>query len=59
MPDGKFPWSEGTEVVVQPAATAPRNTLAERFADVIGAVTDLPADMAKNHDHYIHGTPKK
>jgi hypothetical protein len=24
-----------------------------------GALPDLPADFALQHDHYIHGTPKK
>jgi len=32
---------------------------AEVFGDVIGSVDDLPPDMAENHDHYIHGTPKR
>lgn len=57
---------DGTEVRVEPVqqhrepapAPAPR-TLAERFADVIGAASDLPEDMAENHDHYLHGAPKR
>jgi hypothetical protein len=24
-----------------------------------GTVDDLPPDMAEQHDHYIHGTPKR
>ena len=24
-----------------------------------GTVPDLPADFAAQHDHYIHGTPKR
>ncbi len=24
-----------------------------------GAANDLPADMAAQHDHYLHGAPKK
>ncbi len=28
-------------------------TLAERFGGLFGCVSDLPADMAENHDHYI------
>lgn len=24
-----------------------------------GAVKGLPSDMARNHDHYLHGRPKK
>jgi hypothetical protein len=24
-----------------------------------GCMTDLPPDFAEQHDHYIHGTPKR
>jgi hypothetical protein len=24
-----------------------------------GCLSDLPADFAEQHDHYIHGTPKR
>jgi hypothetical protein len=34
-------------------------TLYERLKPVIGAGKDLPADLSKNHDHYLYGTPKK
>jgi len=55
---------EGTEVAVEPLAPieqVPRErpTLAEQFADVIGTVPDLPPDMAAQHDHYLHGAPKR
>ncbi len=55
---------DGTLVRVEPVAVAPGNTLpgktlAERFKNVIGAGVDLPEDVAKNHDHYLHGTPKQ
>jgi len=56
---------EGTPVRVEPVAAArgqtgtPPKTLAERFGSVIGAAVNLPEDMAKNHDHYLHGTPKQ
>ena len=50
---------EGTAVRVQPVTTPSRKTLAERFKNVIGAGVDLPEDMARNHDHYLHGTPKQ
>jgi hypothetical protein len=49
---------EGTKVQVEPVQSKHRPTLAERFKDVIGSISDLPADMAENHDHYIHGSPK-
>lgn len=47
---------EGVEVRVERAG---RNTLADRLRNVIGSVPDLPEDLADNHDHYIHGTPKR
>ncbi len=34
-------------------------TLAERLAPLIGCVKGLPSDFAENHDHYLHGAPKK
>jgi hypothetical protein len=27
--------------------------------DVIGKAAGLPKDLAENHDHYLHGQPKK
>ena len=56
--DERVELTEGTEVQVEPLPER-RRTLAERFEDVIGCVSDLPSDMAENHDHYIHGTPKR
>lgn len=50
---------EGTAVRVERVEAPVRRTLAERFKNVIGAGVDLPEDLAKNHDHYLHGTPKK
>ena len=55
---------EGTEVRIEPVARAENlpaegRTLAERFADVIGTVPELPPDMAAQHDHYLHGAPKR
>jgi len=50
---------DGTMVAIEPVESVRRMTLAERFKDIIGTVPDLPEDMADNHDHYIHGTPKK
>jgi len=40
-------------------APGPRRTLAERYAKFVGLADDLPPDMAKNHDHYLHGAPKR
>jgi len=34
-------------------------TLYEQLKDVIGIADGLPSDLARNHDHYLHGRPKK
>ena len=53
-PEIKLP--EGTPVRVEPV---PPETLAKRLQGVIGTIEGLPPDFAANHDHYIHGMPKK
>ena len=64
------PWPEGTEVVVtlaepveESAATPPRSTIGDRMVALARwAETqpcDLPEDLAKNHDHYLHSLPKR
>ena len=50
----------GTRVRVEllpPAEQGP--SLTETFKDYIGIFDDLPPDLARNHDHYLHGAPKK
>ena len=52
---------DGTSVEVDVRTVTPVDegpTLYERLRDVIGIAPGLPADMAENHDHYVHGTPK-
>lgn len=34
-------------------------TVWEKLRKYSGLVKGLPRDMARNHDHYIHGGPKK
>jgi hypothetical protein len=41
------------------AAASATPTLLERLGDVVGAVDDLPADGARNLEHYLYGTPKR
>ena len=50
---------EGIEVRVETISPPPRKTLAEQLGDLIGSVPDLPPDMAEQHDHYLHGAPKR
>jgi hypothetical protein len=57
--DGDSQLAEGTKVEIQPIAASDNPTLADRFANIIGKAEGLPVDFAENHDHYIHGAPKK
>jgi len=54
--EGNAHLAEGTVVNVETVEDEPLGKKLMKFA---GTVKDLPEDMAENHDHYIHGTPKK
>lgn len=56
----KLPDGMDVEVEVRPASNSAEqgSTWGEVFRDLAGSVEGLPSDMAENHDHYIHGTPK-
>jgi hypothetical protein len=41
------------------AATARSHGEARRLKQFAGVLHGLPSDMARNHDHYLHGLPKK
>jgi hypothetical protein len=34
-------------------------SLYERLKDIVGKAEGLPPDLAANHDHYLHGQPKR
>lgn len=48
---------EGTRVEVVVATDSP--PLGQRLMNLAGIAKDLPPYMAEQHDHYLHGTPKK
>ena len=58
---------DGTVVAVQPLPVKPRRKkpvrgrtpLAAALLEFAGCVNGLPADLARNHDHYLYGVPKK
>jgi hypothetical protein len=58
--------AEGTAVRVEPVTkplngkkTAQTRTLGQRLMKFVGSAKGLPSDMARNHDHYIHGAPRR
>lgn len=49
---------DGTHVqVILPEAKEQPTFL--NLLEFAGCMPDMPADFAAQHDHYIHGTPKK
>jgi len=57
-PDAKLP--DGTRVRVEPIEEIPAaEPIGKKLARMAGILKDLPNDFAENHDHYIHGTPKR
>ncbi len=56
---------EGTVVTVEAIQAAPdhdtagEKTLLDRLRSVVGIAEGLPSDLAAQHDHYLHGRPKR
>jgi hypothetical protein len=58
---------EGAEVVVTLPDVQPETVTESTIWDRLGELgrwaetrpTDLPPDLAANHDHYLHGLPKR
>ena len=51
---------EGTRVRVAPLESlSSGETLGQRLLKFAGTARNLPSDMAEQHDHYLHGRPKR
>ncbi len=51
---------DGTRVeVVVKERSAPASPLAAKLLKHAGKALGLPDDLAEQHDHYLHGTPKR
>ncbi len=37
----------------------PERSVWDALLEFAGAAKGLPPDLAENHDHYLHGTPKR
>ncbi len=53
---------DGTRVMVQ-SVDAPdesrKDSLGRSLVKFVGIADDLPSDLARNLDHYLHGQPKQ
>jgi len=50
----------GTQVKIETLDNLPSPpALAETLKEFVGIFDDLPQDLARNHDYYLHGAPKK
>ena len=61
VPDEEITLPEGTRVKIEPLdnGTPIRDNLMANLLRWAGKGEGLPDDLAKNHDHYLHGRPKK
>jgi hypothetical protein len=48
---------EGSDVRVLVSEAADQPSIWQKLKKYSGVVRGLPKDMARNHDHYIHGGP--
>jgi hypothetical protein len=51
-------WKSGTVVRIEPVEDQ-SPTLLDAFKEFDGMADDLPADLAANLDHYVHGHSRK
>lgn len=53
--------AEGTEVRIEPVKKPKKKrlTTGEEMLKFAGIARGLPSDLARNHDHYLHGLPRK
>jgi hypothetical protein len=52
---------EGTrvQVLVRVSSETAASPLVRRLLGLAGIANELPSDMAAQHDHYLHGQPKR
>ena len=65
VPTGECPLPDGTKVRITSADVVPPSqpTIWHKLRDLGRRAelreTNLPPDLAENHDHYLHGRPKR
>jgi hypothetical protein len=58
VPDGTKVMVRIAEVTNEKPASVP-SAVGKRLLKHAATVSDLPEDLAEQHDHYLHGTPKR
>jgi len=59
VPDDAQALSEGMRVSIEPLKANKQTTFGQLFGDLVITSTDLPTDLAAQHDHYRLGKPKR
>jgi hypothetical protein len=59
LPDGTRVKVEIVPLVIEDSSGERLETLYDQLAPLVGAAKGLPPDLARNHDHYLHGQPRK
>jgi hypothetical protein len=61
VPTGGELLPEGAAVTIIVRAPAQRSNgaLRDLLLEFAGSIVGLPSDMAAQHDHYLHGRPKR
>jgi hypothetical protein len=57
--EGNPPLAEGTAARVELDDSDKEPTLGQKLMKFAGKAQGLPTDVARNHDHYLRGRPKK
>jgi hypothetical protein len=57
--DGPQKPLEGAAVEVAVLTNGAKESLRDFLLEFAGTIEGLPSDMAAQHDHYIHGRPKR
>ena len=50
---------EGAEIRIEWEDTEKEQSVGQKLLSLAGIAKGLPEDFAENHDHYLHGTPKR
>jgi len=56
-PEAKL--SEGAEVEITPVESPAADDFTDMLVGIAKKVSGLPRDLARQHDHYLYGTPKR